>query len=155
MATSTIVLAGTATDADLGNNGISSVSVNSQTATGGTVAGAGMALWTQTVALKLGPNVLSIVARDNSPNHNSAALTITIVYEPVDLTPPDLAVTSHKDGQTVSSSSITLEGTATNVWLEKSSVRDPPRISVTVYVCRRVSPSEPGPSRAVIPGSSW
>jgi Glucodextranase, domain B/Beta-propeller repeat len=114
VSTATIVLAGTATDAGLGGNGIADVSVNSQPATGGTASGAAVALWSRTLTLNLGPNALSIVARDNSPNKNSAALSITIIYEPVDRTPPDLAVTSHKDGQTVLSSSITLEGTATD-----------------------------------------
>lgn len=114
VSTATIVLAGTATDAGFGDNGIADVSVNSQSATGGTAAGAAVAMWSRTLTLSLGPNLLSIVARDNSPNKNSAALTITIIYEPVDRTPPDLEVTSHKDGQTVLSSSITLAGTATD-----------------------------------------
>ena len=114
VSTATIVLAGTATDAGFGDNGIADVTVNSLSATGGTAAGAAVARWTRNLTLNLGPNVLSIVARDNSPNKNSAALIITIIYEPVDRTPPDLEVTSHKDGQTVLSSSITLAGTATD-----------------------------------------
>jgi Tfp pilus assembly protein PilZ len=114
VSTATIVLAGTATDAGFGDNGIADVTVNSQSATGGTAAGAAVALWTRNLTLNLGPNLLSIVARDNSPNKNSAALAITIIYEPVDRTPPDLEVTSHKDGQTILSSSITLAGTATD-----------------------------------------
>jgi aerobic-type carbon monoxide dehydrogenase small subunit (CoxS/CutS family) len=112
--TATIALAGTASDAGLGDNGIADVSVDAQPAMGGSAIGAGTANWTRNVPLNLGVNVLSIVARDNSPAKNSAAKSLTIVYEPVDRTPPDLAVTSHQDGQTVPASSILLQGTATD-----------------------------------------
>ncbi len=110
----TIVLAGTASDAGHSDNGISGVTVNLQTATGGLADGAATAPWTRTMNLDLGPNLISVVASDNSPRRNSTAFTLTIVYEPVDTTPPELEVTSHQDGQTVLSGSITLAGTASD-----------------------------------------
>lgn len=110
----TILLSGTATDAGFGDHGIAQVTVNSQPATGGTASGAGTALWSRELTLSLGPNLISIVAQDDSPAKNSTALTLTIIYEPEDKTPPDLEVTSHKDGQTVISSSVLLSGVATD-----------------------------------------
>lgn len=114
VAVPTILLAGTASDALQGGNGIADVTVNSSPATGGTAAGAATALWTRSVTLKVGPNIISVVAHDNSPGRNTAAETLTLVYEPVDLTPPELLVTSHRNGQTVLGTTITLSGTATD-----------------------------------------
>lgn len=112
--TPSIVLLGRATDEGQGNNGISGVTVDDLPAAGGTAAGAAVAQWTRELTLSLGPNVISVVARDDSPAKNSAARTITIVYEPVDVTPPTLESTSHRTGHTVLTSQITLTGIATD-----------------------------------------
>lgn len=71
-------------------------------------------LWTRTLTLSPGPNLISVVASDDSPARNSAARSITLVYEPEDRTPPDLEIGSHRDGQNVLSVSIMLTGTTTD-----------------------------------------
>ncbi len=110
----TLLLTGTASDAGTGANGIADVTVNGAPAQGGTAAGAATAPWSQSIQLKPGPNILSVVAHDNSPHRNAAAESLTVIYEPEDLTPPELIVTSHKNGQRVLGNTIVLSGTATD-----------------------------------------
>ncbi len=112
---STLVIAGTASDALQGAHGIADVTVNSLPATGGSAVGGATAQWTRSVELKVGPNIISVVAHDDSPNRNAATQTLTITYEPLGQTPPDLVVTSHRNGQTVPGATITLSGTATDL----------------------------------------
>ena len=109
-----ILLTGTASDAATGANGIADVTVNAAPAQGGTAAGAARAQWSQSLQLKPGPNILSVVAHDNSPHRNAATESLTLVYEPDDLTPPEIIVTSHQNGQKVLGNTIILSGTATD-----------------------------------------
>src|SRR6185369_14268194 len=111
---STITLSGTASDSGRGNNGISSVTVNGVNASGGTASGSGTANWSRNLTLNQGANNITVVARDNSSNQNSTTKSITVNYQPVDSTGPSLSITSHSDGQTVSNSTITLSGTASD-----------------------------------------
>jgi hypothetical protein len=82
VSTSSITLAGTATDSGLGNSGISSVTVNGVPANNGTATGSAVASWSLAVTLTNGANVFSVVAKDASPNQNSTTVTITINYQP-------------------------------------------------------------------------
>jgi hypothetical protein len=95
VSTSSITLAGTATDSGLGNSGISSVTVNGVSATNGTATGGAIASWSLTVTLASGPNVFTVVAKDNSPAQNATTATITINYVPSGGTTSGTANTNH------------------------------------------------------------
>ena len=107
--TSTISLRGTASDSGVGGSGIASVTVNGTAATGGTASGNGTANWSQNVTLAAGANTLTVVATDGAGNARTTPITVKL-----DSTSPTLAITSHTSGQTVTTSSIMLAGTATD-----------------------------------------
>ena len=69
---------GTATDAGRGDNGISSVTINGVRSSGDTAIGGGVANWSAFVTLVEGPNVFTVVAKDNSGNQNAAMAIVTI-----------------------------------------------------------------------------
>jgi Galactose oxidase-like, Early set domain/Concanavalin A-like lectin/glucanases superfamily/Bacterial Ig domain/Glucodextranase, domain B/Kelch motif len=104
--TSPITVSGTASDSGLGNNGISSVTVNGVAASGGTAVGSGTANWSQSIALNPGANTITVVARDNSTNQNSSTVQITVTYN---VTQPTGLVAAYgfdeTSGTTVSDSS--------------------------------------------------
>jgi hypothetical protein len=81
--TSTITVAGTASDSEVGSSGISSVTVNGVAATGGTASGASTATWSRAVTLTPGANTIMVVANDASPTVNSSMVSITVTYQPV------------------------------------------------------------------------
>jgi hypothetical protein len=78
VSTSTIALAGTATDSARGNNGVSSVTVDGVRASGDTASGSGTASWSRTVSLVEGVNTITVVARDASSNSNASSQQISI-----------------------------------------------------------------------------
>ena len=110
---SPITVAGTASDAGLGNSGISSVTVNGTAASGGTATGSGTANWSQALTLSPGSNTITVVAKDNSPAQNATTVQITVVY---DSTQPTVAITSPTTAPTftAATSPITLGGTASD-----------------------------------------
>ncbi len=110
-----ITLAGTATDLNLGNSGITSVQVNGNPAAGGSAAGGATAQWTRPLTLELGDNVISVVASDSAGN--STAQTITLHHNPSDNVPPEIEVLSHRNDQIVGTSLIILRGTASDAGL--------------------------------------
>ena len=112
VSTASITLAGTATDSGTGNSGIASVTVNGAAATGGTATGSGTANWSQNVGLAAGGNTLTVVATDGAGNSRSTQFVITRAA--ADTMQPSLSIASHTSGQTVSTPSITLSGTATD-----------------------------------------
>ena len=61
-----------------GDNGILSVTVNGVPATEATVTGTGVANWNVPLTLDIGPNTITVFARDNSLNQNVTIKTITI-----------------------------------------------------------------------------
>ena len=119
---SPITVAGTASDSGLGNNGISSVTVNGVAATGGTATGAATANWNQSVALNPGANTITVVGRDASAAQNPTTASITVNYNPPDTTGPAVAITSHTNNQTVTSSPITVGGTASDSGLGNNGI---------------------------------
>ena len=121
---SPITVSGTASDSGLGNNGISSVTVNGVMATGGTATGTTTANWSQSVALNPGGNTITVVGKDNSANQNSTTVSITVHYSPAsgDTTGPAVAITTHTNNQTVTSSPITVSGTASDSGLGNSGI---------------------------------
>jgi len=110
--TPTILLSGTVSDSGLGGNGVSFVRVNSNPATGGVAIGSATAAWSRTVTLTPGLNILSVVAEDT--RGNSEAKTISLQYNSSDLLAPRVEIISHNNDQTVTTSSITLSGLATD-----------------------------------------
>jgi hypothetical protein len=87
--TSSITLVGTASDAGLVDNGIQQVTVNGSRADNDTAIGSGTANWSKLVNLNAGANTITIIAYDNSSNHNQTSQTITIYY---DQPMPDISV---------------------------------------------------------------
>ena len=112
VSSSSITLAGTATDNGVGGSGITSVTVNGTAATGGAATGSNTANWNHAVTLAAGANTFTIVATDGVGNVRTSSITINRTT--ADASAPTLSITSHTSGQTVSSSSITLAGTATD-----------------------------------------
>ena len=120
---SPITVAGTATDSGLGNNGVSSVTVNGVAATGGSAIGAATANWSRSVSLNPGANAISVVAKDASAAQNPTTVSITVNYTPPsDTTGPTVAITSHSNNQTVTSSPITVAGTASDSGLGNNGI---------------------------------
>jgi len=114
VSTASITLGGTASDSGKGDNGIEQVTVNGNRASNDTATGSGTANWSKSVSLSAGANSITVIAYDNSSNHNQTSQSITIYYDVPDTTGPSLSITSHNDGQHVSTSSITLSGTASD-----------------------------------------
>jgi uncharacterized repeat protein (TIGR01451 family) len=97
--TANIVLSGWASDAELGDNGIQQVMVNGARATNDTATGSGAANWSKVVTLSSGANTITVVSYDNSSNHNSTTVSLTIYYDstqkPSVTTGPVTKVTQH------------------------------------------------------------
>jgi Putative Ig domain/Glucodextranase, domain B len=77
VSSSSITLAGTATDSGVGGNGITSVTVNGTAAMGGATTGSNTANWNRAVTLAAGANTFTIVATDGAGNARTTAITIT------------------------------------------------------------------------------
>ena len=118
--TPTILLSGTVSDSGLGANGVAFVRVNGNPAAGGVATGAAIATWSRNVTLVPGLNILSVVAEDT--RGNSEAKAISLQYNPSDLLAPRVEIVSHNNGQTVTTSSITLSGLATDNGLGGSGI---------------------------------
>lgn len=109
---SSATIAGTASDGSTGGSGIVSVTVNGQAATGGTASGTATANWSRTLSLAPGANVFTVVATDGAGNQRLTQITVNRVAP--DTAPPSIGISSHTNGQTVTTSSITLRGTASD-----------------------------------------
>jgi hypothetical protein len=70
--------------------------------------------WSQTITLSSGPNYIEVYAFDNSEARNTTTIPITINFQPIDSLAPNIVVTSHQNGQTVNTKTITVSGTATD-----------------------------------------
>ncbi len=96
--TNPIALAGVATDAGRGGNGMASVLVNGIRADGDTAPGSGVANWSRLLRLVYGANVITVVGRDGGAQHASVTNVITLNY----IALPDLAMSFANDSVTVS-----------------------------------------------------
>jgi len=110
--TPNITLSGTATDSGAGGNGVTNVTVNGVAATGNTATGSNTANWSRALTLAAGSNTLTVVATDGAGNARTSSINLT--YALPDTTAPALSITSHSAGEVVTTSSITLGGTATD-----------------------------------------
>lgn len=99
--TTPITLQGTATDASgtaQCENGVQQVTVNGIRADNDTAVGSDTANWSADVNLtQQGNNSFTIVATDDSANHNTTTVNLNIIY---DTTPPTVAQVSPADGAT-------------------------------------------------------
>ncbi len=78
----TVTMTGAATDAGTGDNGIASVMINSQPATGGTATSSNTANWSINLTLSSGSNVFTVIAIDSSPQANQTTSIINLIYIP-------------------------------------------------------------------------
>jgi formylglycine-generating enzyme len=115
-----LTVTGTASDSGLGNNGVSSVTVNGVSASNGTASGANTAYWSATISLNPGVNTITAVAKDTF--NNSGQQQITVTYNPPDTTAPAVAITFPANNATVTSPSLTVTGTASDSGLGNSGV---------------------------------
>ena len=113
-------VSGTASDSGLGNNGVSSVTVNGTATTGGTASGSGTANWSTTLSLVAGANTITVVAKDSYGNATTHQITVT--YNPSDTVPPSLNITSPANGATVTNASLAVSGTASDSGLGNSGI---------------------------------
>ena len=68
-------------DSGKGDNGIQQVTVNGTAAGNGTARGSGTASWSKLATLSHGANTITVIAYDNSSNHNQTSQTITVYYD--------------------------------------------------------------------------
>jgi murein DD-endopeptidase MepM/ murein hydrolase activator NlpD len=80
--TSSISVSGTATDANRGNSGITSVVVNGSRAANDTATGNNTAHWSKTITLSPGANNITVAATDGSITANTRQRTITVFLDP-------------------------------------------------------------------------
>ena len=112
MTSASLPVSGTACDSGCGNDGVSSVTVNGVSASGGTATGAGTANWSATITLSSGANTVTVVAKDTL--NNSSQQQITVTYNPPDTQGPAVAITSPVNGAVVTSASLPVSGTASD-----------------------------------------
>ena len=96
VATASVTVMGTASDAGQGNSGIASVTVNGIPATGGTAIGGNTANWSLSLPLGTGTNSIIVTATDGNPNANQTTQSITVTY--VAPPPPPPVLDTDADG---------------------------------------------------------
>lgn len=111
VAATSITLAGTASDAGQGDDGIRSVTVNGLAATNGTASGSNVANWSRTESLAAGTNTFRVVASDNASPPNLVTNLIRIISDTV---PPTIHITAPTANQRWSNNVFTVQGTATD-----------------------------------------
>ena len=93
---STITVSGTASDSGLGDSGITRVTVNGLTATGGSASGSGTAHWSRSISLSGSTNTVLVEALDGGGNYSAELITLTRETNPQwqPITAGPLAITS-------------------------------------------------------------
>jgi hypothetical protein len=106
---STVTITGTATDAERGDHGVASVTVNGGRATNDTASGSASAQWSRVVNLVAGTNRFTIVARDSLTN----AVT-NVLHVIADTTRPTVAISFPRTASRLltNPASLNLTGTA-------------------------------------------
>ncbi len=107
LATNRIILAGTASDAGFGNNGVTAVRVNGATANSGTAKGAGVVNWSRTLTLVNGTNTITVIATDSMGNSTTEVIRLIS-----DISHPTISISSPVANQRWSNSVFTVKGTA-------------------------------------------
>src|SRR5205814_1258798 len=109
-------------DSGLGNNGISSVTVNGVAATGGTATGSGTANWSRSVTLNPGANTITVVAKDEIGRATCRERENTAEVDAPDTTGPTVAITRHTNKQSVSNSTTNVSGTESDSGLGNNGI---------------------------------
>jgi uncharacterized protein (TIGR03437 family) len=120
--TERITLSGSASDADLGDSGISSVLVNGVRAQGDSMAGRGVANWFLSLTLNPGPNIIRVTATDDCEMRFFTDRTITINYQTQNPRPVYYSVdgrVTNEQGGFVAGTTLTLTS-STGAWWEVS-----------------------------------
>ena len=100
LSAASVTISGTATDSGRGGNGVSSVTVNSQAATGGTASGSTTASWSRTLTLTPGANTIAVQATDTRGNIATQSLTLNYSIAPVPNLNPTISITSAANFET-------------------------------------------------------
>jgi hypothetical protein len=119
VSSTTVTISGTATDSGTGNSGILGVTVNGNATSGGTATGEGTAHWSSTLTLpSTGSHAITARAEDGGGNVRTAQITLTVATSggggSSDTTPPLVTIGSHTNGHTVTTTTITVSGTASD-----------------------------------------
>ena len=109
LSTASVTVTGTASDANHGESGIVSVSVEGNLAANGTASGANSASWNCVVSLVAGTNSIVVVATDGSGNSTTDNLRLIL-----DQIPPTNKITSPFLGERWSNAVFTIQGTASD-----------------------------------------
>jgi hypothetical protein len=83
LSSASVTVSGTASDSGRGGNGVSSVTVNGQAATGGTASGTATASWSRALTLSPGANTITVQATDSRGNIATQAITLNYAIAPV------------------------------------------------------------------------
>ena len=87
-----ILVSGTASDAGRGDSGIALVTVNGQHPGDETVGGSDTLNWSKNIALSLGQNTITVVAKDGNDNTTTRSFS-------VEFNPPSFVIDDFEDGQ--------------------------------------------------------
>jgi len=107
---SSITASGTASDPGSPSSGVEKVEIRLNG--GAWQTASGTVNWSRSVTLSSGANTIEARSRDNAGNYSMIASVSVTYTPPVDTTPPTVSITSPTSGQTFTSSSITVTGTA-------------------------------------------
>jgi hypothetical protein len=114
--TATITVSGSASDT------VGLIKVEVKVGSGDWQIASGTTSWTESVTLASGSNTIYARATDTSGNTKETSVTVT--YDPPDTTDPTITITSPTSGQTFTTATLTVSGSASdNVGLSKVEVK--------------------------------
>ena len=100
LSAASVTISGTASDSGRGGNGVSSVTVNGQAATGGSATGSATASWSRTLTLAQGANTITVQATDSRGNNATQSITLNYAIAPVPNLNPTISITSAANFET-------------------------------------------------------
>jgi hypothetical protein len=100
LSAASVTISGTASDSGRGGNGVSSVMVNGQAATGGSATASATASWSRTLTLAQGANTITVQATDSRGNNATLSITLNYVIAPVPNLNPTISITSTANFET-------------------------------------------------------
>jgi uncharacterized repeat protein (TIGR03803 family) len=111
--TSSVAVSGTAADPGTPSTGVSLVQVQVNGTNGTWQTASGTTAWNASVALSSGANTIYARSQDGA-SHYSTIASVSVTYNPPDITPPTVVISSPTSGQTFTASPVTVSGTATD-----------------------------------------
>jgi len=100
LSAASVTISGTASDSGRGGNGVSSVMVNGQAATGGSATASATASWSRTLTLAQGANTITVQATDSRGNNATQSITLNYAIAPVPNLNPTISITSAANFET-------------------------------------------------------